>query len=606
MKLKSFYLVIAIPIAAAWHAHAQSTAFTYQGRLYDGGNPANGNYDLTFTLFNTNSDGSVVAGPLTNALTGVTNGLFTVTLNFGDQFSGADRWLEIGARTNGGGTFAVLSPRQALSPTPYAIYAPSAGSVAGSNIVGNILPAQLPSDVAFRTGGNNFTGTQSISNGVLNVNSPGYGTATAIMRARAGDDIPLAVQDYSGNNLFLVTTNGANNLMGSLNLGAAAGGDSGRLNLNAAYANVTMAVKAGPGDVYSFFAQNESAGTLLAVATNGQVNIGGDLYTGGVLYGNGTGLTSLNAANLTGTVADVRLSSNVALRSGNTFTGTENFSSGVSVTGDISATGRLNLNSGGSATATSIIRARAGDNVPFAVQNSGAINIVLVNTNGNVGINTPSPARPLQIGGPVGTEGMLRLSSAGTNGAARSWDIGVPKSDNSSSGKFYSFAIQDTAAPDPAFLINWNTGFVGIGTTNPASKLDIGGEATMTVCNITSDRNAKEQFKSVNPRDVLAKVASLPITEWQYKTQGDARHIGPMAQDFREAFGLGRDDKHITSVDADGVALAAIQGLNEKMASAEESTNGRMERLKSENTELKARLDKLEAALNTLLDRSPR
>jgi hypothetical protein len=64
----------------------------------------------------------------------------------------------------------------------------------------------------------------------------------------------------------------------------------------------------------------------------------------------------------------------------------------------------------------------------------------------------------------------------------------------------------------------------------------------------------------VNPRDVLEKVQSLPITEWQYKVDSRGqRHLGPMAQDFHAAFGLnGADDKHIATVDEEGVALAAI------------------------------------------------
>src|SRR5215831_7693752 len=86
-------------------AFGQGTAFTYQGRLNDGANPANGSYDLTFTLFATNSLGSPVAGPLTNTATALTNGLFTVTLDFGNQFPGDARWLEIGVCTNGNGAF---------------------------------------------------------------------------------------------------------------------------------------------------------------------------------------------------------------------------------------------------------------------------------------------------------------------------------------------------------------------------------------------------------------------------------------------------------------------------------------------------------------------
>ena len=69
-------------------AHAQGTAFTYQGRLNNGANPTTGIYDLRFTIYDAVTNGSVVAGPLTNAATGVTNGLFTATLDFGSVFNG--------------------------------------------------------------------------------------------------------------------------------------------------------------------------------------------------------------------------------------------------------------------------------------------------------------------------------------------------------------------------------------------------------------------------------------------------------------------------------------------------------------------------------------
>src|SRR5262245_4004901 len=94
-------------------AVAQGTSFTYQGRLNDGPNPASGQYDLRFTLYDLAAAGSVVAGPLTNASTGVSNGLFTVTVDFGvGTFNGANRWLQIDVRTNGGAAFTPLVPRQ--------------------------------------------------------------------------------------------------------------------------------------------------------------------------------------------------------------------------------------------------------------------------------------------------------------------------------------------------------------------------------------------------------------------------------------------------------------------------------------------------------------
>ena len=84
--------------------------------------------------------------------------------------------------------------------------------------------------------------------------------------------------------------------------------------------------------------------------------------------------------------------------------------------------------------------------------------------------------------------------------------------------------------------------------------------------NQQSDRNAKTAFGSVDVTEVLDKVAELPISTWQYKDdQASVRHIGPTAQDFSEAFGLGSDDKTIATVDADGVALAAIQALHQKL-----------------------------------------
>jgi hypothetical protein len=80
----------------------------------------------------------------------------------------------------------------------------------------------------------------------------------------------------------------------------------------------------------------------------------------------------------------------------------------------------------------------------------------------------------------------------------------------------------------------------------------------------TSDRNMKENFQTTDGREVLSRVAALPIQTYNMKTQDPSvRHIGPTAQDFYTAFGVGEDDKHITTIDADGVALAAIQGLNE-------------------------------------------
>ena len=140
-------------ISLAGRLAAQTTAFTYQGRLTDGGQPANGTYDLTLSLYATNLSGSPL-GIVTNQGVAVAGGLFTVTPNFGPGVFGATNyWLEIAVRTNHATAFLTLSPRQSVTPAPLALYAASAasaasavtaGSVAATNISGVIASAALP------------------------------------------------------------------------------------------------------------------------------------------------------------------------------------------------------------------------------------------------------------------------------------------------------------------------------------------------------------------------------------------------------------------------------------------------------------------------------
>jgi hypothetical protein len=104
-----------------------------------------------------------------------------------------------------------------------------------------------------------------------------------------------------------------------------------------------------------------------------------------------------------------------------------------------------------------------------------------------------------------------------------------------------------------------------------------------------SDRNTKKNFQSVDVQAVLDKLAAIPIEQWNYtwEKDTDTPNIGPMAQDFKAAFYPGRDLKGISTLEFDGVELAAIQGLNQKV----ETENAA---LCAENAELEARLEKLE------------
>lgn len=110
-----------------------------------------------------------------------------------------------------------------------------------------------------------------------------------------------------------------------------------------------------------------------------------------------------------------------------------------------------------------------------------------------------------------------------------------------------------------------------------------------------SDRNVKANFETVDTRALVEKLAQIPISTWNYKTQDSSiRHIGPMAQDFAAAFGVGEDDKHITTVDADGVSLAAIQGLYQMV----QEKDRRISQLESEVAQLKSGQPAADQAFN--------
>jgi hypothetical protein len=102
-----------------------------------------------------------------------------------------------------------------------------------------------------------------------------------------------------------------------------------------------------------------------------------------------------------------------------------------------------------------------------------------------------------------------------------------------------------------------------------------------------SDRNAKKNIAPVDGAAVLETLGRLPISTWTYRSEPDGvRHLGPMAQDFRARFGLGDDDKTYYAVDAQGVALAAIQELDRVVREQQR----RIEKLERENRELARRV----------------
>jgi hypothetical protein len=108
-----------------------------------------------------------------------------------------------------------------------------------------------------------------------------------------------------------------------------------------------------------------------------------------------------------------------------------------------------------------------------------------------------------------------------------------------------------------------------------------------------SDRNLKTDVARIDDASVLEKVAELPISRWSYKSERGVRHVGPMAQDFYAAFGVGEDDKHITSIDEDGVALAAIKALhaeNARLATLTATQSSQIAKLSAEVESIRAEI----------------
>lgn len=163
-SLSIWSLITALILALGCGAIAQPTAFSYQGRLKSSNAPASGLYDFQITVFNAPTSGSTIAGPLTISAVAVTNGLFTLTPDFGSGvFTGDARWLDVAVRTNGGVSFNPLGTRQQVLSTPYSITASNlSGTLVATKLTGTLASGLLSGTysgaVTFSNVGNSFNG----------------------------------------------------------------------------------------------------------------------------------------------------------------------------------------------------------------------------------------------------------------------------------------------------------------------------------------------------------------------------------------------------------------------------------------------------------------
>jgi hypothetical protein len=489
----------------------------------------------------------------------VTNGLFTVGLGdvtlpnmtaiSASLFSQPNLQLQIWFNDGTKG-FAALSPLQNLTTVPYAAFADSAsnvvGSVPASLITGMVASSSLPTNAV-------FTG-------------------------------PVIATSFSGNGTNLTSLNASNLVSGTVPLSCLSGITSNQL------AATTWQL-----------ATNLNGGTAaLADAVAAGIAITNATIISSSFAGNAGGLTNLPASQL------VSIGNTNGPAAGNFFVGVAGNSTmaGYNNTGiGIHALGANTNGLNNTAAGLNSLLANIGGNDNTAIGaytlqadlNGGyntavGFNALYSNTNGyNTGIGTYALYTVTNGADNTGI-GTYALQNSGSGFGNTA--IGYNALNASTTGSNNIALGYQAGQTILAGSSNIDIGNVGFASDANVIRIGSGQTATYLVGTvyannvaISSDRHVKENFTPINPQQVLDKVLALPVTEWQYRTDANGiRHIGPMAQDFHAAFGLnGGDDKHIATVDEGGVALAAIQGLNEELHERD-----------AQIQDLEARLEKLE------------
>ena len=212
----------------------------------------------------------------------------------------------------------------------------------------------------------------------------------------------------------------------------------------------------------------------------------------------------------------------------------------------------------------------SGNRTPLTVEANSRSHALYVDDGGRIGSRTSTPSTEFHtVDGDTPT---VRLEQDGSSGfAPQTWDV---------AGNETNFFVRDVTngsslplrirpgAPTSSLFIDAE-GNVGVGTSSPASRLDIVGAlevsdgATVTGgFSASSTREIKKDFESIDRHALVERLRSLPVVTWSYiKDESGTRHLGPMAEDFYEAFELGPDNRHIDLVDSSGLSLAAIQGV---------------------------------------------
>ncbi len=534
MKLYRLAALLVWSIAFDLSSAPLGTGFTYQGRLSDGAAAANGAYDFRFLLTTAETGGSPIGNAVTNENVAVINGLFTTILDFGPNvFTGEDRWVEVAVRHGGDpGDFVALQPRQHLLPAPYSLAAVTANGLSSATSV----------PVEFNIGGQKVFRVElaGASPNVIGGFAGNFASAGVIGATIAGGG-QLGESNVVGGEFGTVGGGYWNTAMASGTTGAysAVGGGNH---------NQAMA------DFSSIFGGNGNR----AMGSHAHVG-GGDLNDAAAKFSHVGGGAVNNANGEASTVGG----------------GQSNDANGTrSVVGggwDNSAWGDY----------TAVLGGRG--NLAYSADSSiggGKDNFIPPETLGAViggGANNFCMGRYSAVPGGESNrvEGAYSLASGRRANAVHP---GTFVWADSTDADFASTATNQFAVRASGGIVFYS---------DPATNIGVALSPGSGTWSSLSDRNAKRNLAPVDGREILRKLSRIQIQTWNYKSQDESvRHIGPTAQDFTSAFAVGDDDRHIAAVDADGVALAAVQGLHEILKEKE-----------TEIESLKMRLARLEAMI---------
>jgi hypothetical protein len=533
-------------LLAASSSEAQTTAFTYQGRLHDGVLAAEGSYDMQFQLFTALSGGSPDGAVLTRSGVPVTNGTFSVELDFGaGPLPGAARFLQIHVKKPADAGYTTLVPRQPIGSAPYAIRALNTTSVdvsvAGTSIVNAINDAST----AITINENRLPNFVRIKPAVQQV--------SASANANGND----ALLNLRGTYTLLPST--VNEMKFLHDGGFVLTGSARDVGNTTGCASQIPATGAGTRFMWFPCRGSVRFGRVPTAQTNwDDANMDDFTFAGGnQVVASGYGAFSY------GDQVTVSSTVGVGFGSGITVSGTAGFSVGAS-----------NLCSGFACLAMGYTTGAHGQgavSLGYRTIAAGDYSVALGH-------------RAATCTG--GTISGNQCTSATIRTGAFVW--GDESNDSTS--------VQSQA--DNEFRIRAKGGVrlrvsqAANGNT-PGAAGNVGCDLTAAVPSWTcaSSRDVKEDFKAVDAEFVLSRIRRMPVSTYSYI--GDSaglRHLGPVAEDFYEAFSLGDSNKSINAQNMAGVSLAAVKGLEARTA-----------QLQAENDALKKQLTEQQATVAALM-----